>query len=156
MSGSTKPQPAAQRARQRADAAPAATARARYRRRSGQPITAIQLTLETPGLSYRKWGGEQVAKPGDWLVDNDGEVYSVDAESFARTYRAISPGRFEKHGHVYAVRADTHGRVATKEGFSTYAPGDWLVSNDAEGRDVYAVDAAAFARMYEPDDEASG
>ena len=36
------------------------------------------------GLTYRKWGGEQRAKPGDWLVDNGGEVDTVDAESFAR------------------------------------------------------------------------
>jgi hypothetical protein len=32
-------------------------------------------------------GAEQRCKRGDWLVDNGGEVYTVDGDSFARTYR---------------------------------------------------------------------
>jgi hypothetical protein len=126
--------------------------RKRYRRRPGQPVTAVRLAVDTPGLHYRKWGSEQFAKRGDWLVDNGGEVYTVDAESFATTYRMVSPGRYEKAGHVWAVRATQAGRVATKEGHSAYAEGDWVVSNEEDGRDVYAVRAEAFERMYEADE----
>jgi hypothetical protein len=60
--------------------------RKRYRRRPGQPVVAVQLKLDTEGFKYRKWGEEQRCKANDWIVDNDGDVYTVDADSFARTY----------------------------------------------------------------------
>src|SRR5512143_2772130 len=59
--------------------------RRRYVRRPDRPVAAVRLALDTAGLIYRKWGGEQRAKPGDWIVDNDGDVYTVDADVFART-----------------------------------------------------------------------
>jgi hypothetical protein len=124
----------------------------RFRRKAGQPITAVRLDLDTPGLNYRKWGHDQHAKPGDWLVDNGSEVYTIDAESFAKTYRSTSPGRYEKTGHVWATQATTPGSVATKEGLSAYAAGDWLVCNEPDGSDRYAVAAQAFMRMYELDE----
>jgi hypothetical protein len=126
------------------------TERKRYRRKAGQPITAVRLDLDTPGLQYRKWDHDQFAKQGDWLVDNDGDVYTVEATTFAKTYRTTSPGRYEKTGFVWAERAAQAGRVATKEGHTAYAAGDWLVSNDEDGRDAYAMGAAAFERMYQP------
>ena len=58
--------------------------RRRYRKRADQFVVAVRLDLEGAGFRYRKWGGEQQCKAGDWVVDNDGEVYTVDAESFAR------------------------------------------------------------------------
>ena len=30
----------------------------------------VKTTIEADGLRYRKWGHEQVAKPGDWLVES--------------------------------------------------------------------------------------
>jgi hypothetical protein len=56
-------------------------------------VAAVRLALDTEGLVYRKWGGQQHAKPGDWSVDNDGDVYTVDAGVFARTYRRPAPAR---------------------------------------------------------------
>jgi acetylornithine deacetylase/succinyl-diaminopimelate desuccinylase-like protein len=37
-----------------------------------------------------------LAKAGDWLVDNGGDVYTVDAEVFARTYREVARGAYVK------------------------------------------------------------
>ena len=68
--------------------------RKRYRRKPGQPVVAVQLKVETEGFAYRKpeWGDEvQRCKANDWIVDNDGEVYTVNAESFARTYTRHGP-----------------------------------------------------------------
>jgi hypothetical protein len=42
--------------------------------------------------------------------------------------------------------------VATKEGQSRYAAGDYLVSNDEDGGDAYCITAAKFEAMYEQDD----
>jgi hypothetical protein len=125
--------------------------RKRYRRKPGQPITAVRLDLETPGLPYRKWGHDQFAKQGDWIVDNAGEVYTIDAQTFAQTYRMTAPGRYEKTGRVWAVQATQPGRVTTKEGHTAYEAGDWIVSNEEDGRDAYAMSSEAFERMYEPD-----
>lgn len=125
--------------------------RQRFRRRAAQPVVAVQLKLDTDGLRFRKWGHDQLAKAGDWLVDNAGEVYTVEAESFAATYREVARGHYVKTAPVWAFCADQAGSVATKEGRSNYAAGDWVVSNREDGSDAYAVSAAAFDEMYEAD-----
>ena len=51
--------------------------RLRYRRKPHQAVSAVRLALEFDGFNYRKWGGEQRAQVGDWLVDHDGDVYTV-------------------------------------------------------------------------------
>lgn len=121
-----------------------------YRRRQETLVTAVRLDLDGEGFTYRKWGGVQRCKPGDWIVDNDGDVYTVDAETFARTYRGVGPGRFEKTGRVWAERADAPGAIATQEGSTDYAAGDMLVFNDEAGEDGYAMSAERFERLYEP------
>jgi hypothetical protein len=125
----------------------------RYRRRPDQFVVAIRLDLDLgeEGFVYRKWGGVQRGKRGDWLVDNDGDVYTVDAEVFARTYRRTGPGTYLKTTPVWAEVATTAGRVQTKEGSSAYQAGDYLVSNDEAGTDRYSVSARKFESMYEPD-----
>lgn len=126
--------------------------RQRFRRRPEHAVTAVRLLLDTEGLVYRKWGGLQRARAGDWLVDNGGEVYTVAADSFAASYRLLSPGRYLKTSPVWAERASRAGSVATREGRSHYAAGDWLVSNQPDGGDAYTVSAERFAQLYEPDE----
>jgi hypothetical protein len=125
--------------------------RLRYRRKPQHPVIAVQLRLDTDGFAYRKWGDLQRCKAGDWLVDNDGEVYTVDASSFAATYRQVGPGAYVKTTPVWAEEATADGSVDTKEGRTHYRRGDWLVSNDEDGRDTYAVPAEIFTTRYEPD-----
>ncbi len=127
--------------------------RRRYIRRPDRPVVAIRLALDTDGLVYRKWGGEQRAKPGDWIVDNDGDIYTVDADVFARTYRQTGPGTYVKTTRVWAERARSAGSVQTKEGVTRYEAGDYLVSNSGDGSDEYAVSAEKFESLYAPDDE---
>ncbi len=74
----------------------------------------------------------------------------------AQNRRALSPGRWVKSAPVWAERATTAGSVATKEGRAHYQVGDWLVSNAAGGSDPYAISAAKFETLYEPDPECSG
>lgn len=126
--------------------------RRRYRKRAGTAVVAVQLDLDTAGFTYRKWGGEQVCKAGDWLVNNGGDVYTVDRETFARTYRAESPGLYRKIAPVWAEIADSAGSVRTKEGATHYQAGDYLVFNEESGGDAYAVTARSFEAMYEPMD----
>jgi hypothetical protein len=124
--------------------------RSLYVRRPDRPVAAIRLLLDTDGLVYRKWGGEQRAKPGDWIVDNDGDVYTVDADVFARTYRQTAIGAYVKTTPVWALRATEAGSVKTKEGFTHYRPGDYLVSNNSDGSDEYAMRAEKFEDLYMP------
>jgi hypothetical protein len=123
--------------------------RRQYRRKAGSRVVAVRLALDFDGFEYRKWGGPQHAKQGDWLVDNGGNIYTVDADSFAETYRAVGGGLYEKVASVWAEVAEEPGEVATKEGKTRYERGDYIVSNDAQGADSYAVSAAAFEAMYE-------
>lgn len=126
--------------------------RQRYRRRPDMPVTAVQIDLDIDVFSYRKWGGVQHCKRGDWLVNNQGDVYTVDGATFERTYRAVSPGAFVKSTPVWAEVADADGRVATKEGTTAYVAGDYLVSNNQDGSDAYAIGQLKFESMYERDE----
>ena len=123
--------------------------RFKYVKRRDQTVLAIQLALDTPGFSYQKWGATQKCQAGDWIVDNDGEVYTVNRESFANTYRRIAPGSYLKMGPVWAEVAAEAGEVRTKEGTTHYRAGDYLVFNEESGGDPYAVPADKFAEMYE-------
>jgi hypothetical protein len=126
--------------------------RRRYRRKPDQYVVAVQLKLETTGFTYRKWGAEQHCKAGDWVVDNDGEVYTVDAESFARTYREVRAGAYVKTAPVWAAVSGEGGAVSTKEGRTHHAAGDYVVSNHEDGSDSYAVAAERFHELYELDE----
>lgn len=125
----------------------------RYIRRSGKSVIAVRLALETDGFSYQKWGGEQHAKPGDWIVDNDGEVYTVDADVFARTYRPTGLGIYMKTTPIWAKRTTNPGSIKTKEGVTHYNTGDYLVSNNSDGSDAYAITPEKFESLYTPDDK---
>ncbi len=126
--------------------------RHRYRRRPDRPVVAVRLLLETGGFDYRKWGGQQHCKPGDWLVDNEGEVYTVDAATFERTYRPVGKGTYVKSTPVWAEASAKEGSVATLEGRTHFAAGDFLVSNNEDGTDSYAIEAKTFHALYERDD----
>jgi len=123
--------------------------RSRYIKQATQFVTAVQVDLELDGFTYRKWGGTQRCKRGDWLVNNNGDVYTVDGESFARTYRATGPGTYVKMTPVWAEVAATAGEVRTKEGATRYEAGDYLVYNEPDGGDAYAVTRHEFDRMYQ-------
>jgi hypothetical protein len=122
--------------------------RRKYKRRRGSFVVAIQLELDTEGFKYKKWGGEQVAKRGDWLVDNNGDKYTVSRDSFAQTYERVSPGVYVKSAPVWAEVAATAGKVITQEGETAYRPGDYLVYNNPDGSDAYAVEKEKFNSLY--------
>jgi Tfp pilus assembly protein PilP len=121
-----------------------------YRRKARTTVTAVQLDLETDGFTYQKWGGTQRCKAGDWLVNNHGDVYTVDHEVFERTYRMVSAGVYEKNAPVWAEQAEKSGTVKTKEGSTDYKAGDYLVFNDSQGKDGYAMTSETFQSLYEP------
>lgn len=126
--------------------------RRRYKKKADQAVIAVQLNLETEGFSYRKWGADQRCKKGDWLVDNNGDCYTVDGEVFAKTYSRVSSGNYVKTTFVWAEVATEPGVVATREGESHYGAGDYVVYNNEDGTDAYCVSAARFESMYELDE----
>ncbi len=126
--------------------------RRRYRKKPDQFVTAVQLNLDTDGFVYHKWGAEQCCRRGDWVVDNGGDIYTVDGRVFARTYRQLSPGVYVKSTAIWAEVADQPGEVDTKEGRSHYEAGDYLVANNEDGTDAYCISAEKFEAMYELDE----
>ena len=125
-----------------------------YVKRSSEFVVAVRVDLETEGFTYQKWGSRQRCKPGDWLVNNDGDTYTVDGESFLRSYQPTGPGTYRKTTPVWAEMAATAGEVRTREGTTHHEAGDYLVYNEPDGRDGYAVSKATFERMYEADQSA--
>ncbi len=126
--------------------------RKKYRKKPECFIVAVQLNLRTDGFTYHKWGAEQYCKQGDWIVDNNGEIYTVDKNVFDKTYEKVGPGRYVKTTPVWAEVASTSGSISTKEGESHYQAGDYLVYNNEDGSDAYCISAEKFEAMYEPAD----
>lgn len=122
--------------------------RRRYRKKADQFVSAVQLDLATDGFTYRKWGAEQRAERGDWLVNNGSDVYTVDRKVFAKTYKRLRPGIYLKTTPVWAEVAVRAGSVKTKEGESRYRRGDYIVFNNRNGTDGYCMTAAKFRAMY--------
>ena len=120
----------------------------RYRKQQCESVFALPLTLHKATLRFHKWGNEQVAKEGDWLVSNDGELYTVDGDSFAKTYEPVGPCRYRKTGSVWAELADADGVMLTKEGSSAYRKGDYLVFNEPDRGDGYPVAKNRFEQQY--------
>lgn len=128
-----------------------------YRRRDQTAVTAIPLDLEPAPeaevgsklFTYHKWNARQTCKRGDWLVRNGDDVYTVDRETFARTYTEVAPGQYQKTAPVWAERAEKAGEIVTKEGSTRYRAGDYLVYNQPDRKDGYAVTAKKFAQLYE-------
>lgn len=124
----------------------------RFRKNAAKTVIAVRLNLETEGFSYEKWGDTQRCKQGDWIVYNDSDTYTIDAESFAATYENVSPGVYRKAKPVWARQMERAGRVATKEGSTGYQAGDYLVCNNADGSDTYAISQDRFEKDYEAAD----
>lgn len=121
----------------------------KYSKRKEFIVTAVQLNLNTEGLNYKKWGSNQLAKSGDWVVDNNGECYTINKESFEKTYKMLSPGVYHKEGFVWAEKTTRRGWVSTKEGKSHYNYGDYIVCNNEDLTDAYCVSKEDFENMYE-------
>lgn len=126
----------------------------KYSKRHNTPVTAVQLAMEVEELRYRKWGSTQNAKPGDWIVSNGEDTYTVDQQSFANTYTPLGKGQYIKSGFVWAERATSAGSIPTREGHSDYAAGDFLVYNNADRTDGYAIATDKFHEMYQEADAA--
>lgn len=125
-----------------------------YKRKKTPPITAIQLNFDVPKdqkvmFKYEKWGATQQCKPGDWLAKNGDEVYTIDAESFKKTYTKVEGDLYEKTVGVYATKAKEDGSINTKEGTTHYKTGDWIVYNDEGLTDGYAISDTKMRSMYD-------
>jgi hypothetical protein len=120
-----------------------------YRKKDSAVIMAVQLNLDTPGFIYEKWGGEQRCKSGDWLVDNQGDCYTIDQQTFADTYTPLSPGVYQKTQAVWAEVASKAGTVTTKEGSTDFKAGDYIVYNNADGSDAYAINKVTLEETYD-------
>ena len=122
----------------------------KYQKKANQIVVAVQINLDLDDLLYRKWGDQQKAKSGDWLVNNNGNVYTIDEQVFDRTYQQVSPGLYKKIAVIYATVADQSGSVETLEGRTHYLPGDYLVYEQPEQQDgAYAISKDQFESMYE-------
>jgi len=119
-----------------------------YSRRDNTHVTAVRLNVATSGFDYEKWSHTQHCNAGDWVVDNGGDTYTINADSFASTYREVSSGRFEKC-RIWARQSDDAGTIQTKEGATDYQAGDFLVYNNQDQSDGYAISAAKFTALYE-------
>jgi hypothetical protein len=126
---------------------------ARYRKKADQLVLALALELDTQGFAYQKWGGTQRCKPGDYLVNNGGDVYTVDRATFEQTYQQVAPAQYFKTAHVWAWQTSEAGSVTTKEGITHYEAGSYIVSNDPDGKDSWAVTSEKFESSYRPDPE---
>jgi hypothetical protein len=125
----------------------------RYIKKHTQVVEAMPLAIDGATLKYEKWGGQQQAQEGDWLVNNSGEFYTVEKNSFANTYQKIFGNRYRKVAPVWAEVADKDGEIVTKEGLTHYQSGDVIVCNNENKVDCYAIAKDVFVQTYQPDNK---
>ena len=119
-----------------------------------QDLVGIDLSssLEiTSDLGYRKWGGDQSASVGDFLVLNPAagnDLYTCEKTVMLSTYEEVTPNEFLKTASIEAREATSSGEIRTLEGFSKFQPGDFIVTNP--GGDQYVISARNFHEMYDP------
>ena len=125
---------------------PGGLPRGARRYRGTAVVRAVRLTAPRVWRTGR--GSELSAAAGDWLVSDGAEEWTVAAEVFARSYRALPDGRYVKDADVWAVRADRAGEVSTLEGPVRNEAGDWVLRGvDGE---LWTVTDAYFRSHYEP------
>jgi len=120
-----------------------------YKRKTAGTIVAIQLKFEELHFTFKKWQASQKCKSGDWLVENQGDVYTVDEEEFARTYEKVSKGIYKKTSIIWANQAQSIGHIKTIEGKTHYKNGDFLIANEKNGEYLYAISNKKFHQLYE-------
>lgn len=120
-----------------------------YQKRVDKNVTAVQMNLDFNKIDYNKWGGIQTGKPGDWIVNNNDDYYTVDKEYFRLNYEKVSPGVFKKVGKIWAEEAMENGVIETVEGSTEYIAGDYLVFDRQENGIGYAISKQDFEKMYE-------
>lgn len=121
----------------------------KYKKKPTSFITAVRLCLDTDGFIYQKWGSPQRCKQGDWLVNNNGDYYTIDGETFDKTYEYAHPGVYAKKAPVWAFQSKFKGSIETKEGRTFYEADDYIVHNNKDGTDGYAMSKEKFESMYE-------
>ena len=124
----------------------------RYRKKEGLYVIAIQLDLDFDYFKYKKWDGIQTCKRNDWIINNSGDIYTVDNNVFQRTYKNIGLGIYTKTTNIWAKQTTKKGKIKTKEGESVYFPGDYIIFNDESGSDSYCISKKKFNELYEPDE----
>ncbi|MCP4366959.1 MAG: hypothetical protein GY797_22380, partial [Deltaproteobacteria bacterium] len=87
-----------------------------YLKKSGNHVTAVRMDLIFDEFTYEKWDASQHGKPGDWLVNNNNDVYTVDNDYFRKNYKYVSPGVYEKIGAIWVEVAQEDGSIQTVEG----------------------------------------
>lgn len=89
------------------------------------------------------WG-----QPGDWLVETDGERWTVDGEVFQRTYEHLEADVYRKVTPVLAAKLAHPDSVESREGVVNAERGDLLVCNITG--ECWSVPACRFFQRYAP------
>ena len=120
----------------------------KYYPKAHNTVKAMPINLPNVEVNYEKWGGAQQANQGDWLVNRGDEFYTVEQSSFNDTYRCIEGNTYLKIAPVWAEIAKENGKIKTKEGESHFSAGDYLVYNDQNKKDGYAIKNTLFNDLY--------
>jgi hypothetical protein len=115
-----------------------------------RPTAVVSARQLTDPLVWRTSRGADLrAEAGDWeLVDDDGDRWTVAADTFTRSYQRSPDGHYRKRELIDAVRLTGRAEISTLEGAATAEIGDWLL-RDAVGA-VWPVPDGTFRARYRP------
>ena len=114
--------------------------------RSTVIVKARQLT--TPHEWTSRSGSVLRGQPGDWVLFDGDDEWTITDEAFTASYHQRPDGDWEKRSTIRAVQLDGAVEVDTPEGASRAEAGDWLATSLGAG--AWPIAANAFTRRYVP------
>lgn len=115
----------------------------------GGHLPARQLT---EAVQWTNEKGELLTgQPGDWLLGEGAQRWTVIDSVFRSTYEAIGDGVYEKRAPVRAMKLPAGLTLATLEGTITLEAGDWMVCNLSG--ECWGMSESQFTAKYRPSPE---
>lgn len=94
------------------------------------PTSVVRvIQLDAPLTWNADHGSTMQAQPGDWLVQSEGDTWSVEDGIFRVTYEHLRDDLYRKVTPVLAVELPAAGTVLSREGMVEAEQGDLLVCN---------------------------
>lgn len=98
-----------------------------------QPVSSAvhARQLRETQIWHTSSGSTMRGKPGDWLISEGDEEWTVDQRIFEESYEEVGVTKYRKASPVRARQLENSTTLETLEGTDCLSAGDWIVMNNS-------------------------